>query len=309
MITDSYCELNSHKKSQRALSLTALRCFDVAARTESFSRAAEKMNLTHGAVSRAVRNLEDELGVQLFERRGRRVFLTEAGTKLAATVQQAFAMIENTTRELRNLGYQRTLTISCEPTLLMRWLIPRLPQFQKLYPELSVQLVSGGGAVQLGGNIDLAIRRNDFDWPDHYYAVRLFDESIGPVCRSDLVERFVYKDDDNKPRLRADGSRLHTRTRPDAWSAWYCCSGEQSDDKAPSQVFEHFYFSLQAAAAGIGIAIGPWHLVRDELDNGILTAPFGFIADGSGYYLLAPEPFENDSPQSQFLQWILSVAR
>ncbi|MGR7923225.1 LysR family transcriptional regulator [Zobellella denitrificans] len=114
-------------------------------------RSAERLSLTHGAISRAVRLLEDELGVALFERRGRRVFLTDAGRKLAEAVRQGFGVIAATARELRESGKGRPLTISCEPTLLMRWLIPRLPQFQALHPDVSVQLVAGGGPVGFEG--------------------------------------------------------------------------------------------------------------------------------------------------------------
>ncbi|WP_237333002.1 LysR family transcriptional regulator [Zobellella iuensis] len=306
MNTDIYCEQNSQNKGARLPSLAALRCFEAAAGTESFSRAAERLNLTHGAISRAVRLLEDELGVALFERRGRRVFLTDAGRKLAEAVRQGFGMIAATARELRESGKSRPLTISCEPTLLMRWLIPRLPQFQALHPDVSVQLVAGGGPVGFEGGIDLAIRRNDFDWPAHYHAVRLFDERTGPVCRADRIAEFIRQDDDGVAHLRPDATRLHSRTRPEAWASWWRGMGEDSDE-APGQVFEHFYFSLQAATAGIGVAIGPWPLVCDDIDGGILAAPFGFRTDGSGYYLLAPKAFGQSSSQGYFQRWLHSL--
>ncbi|WP_375056594.1 LysR family transcriptional regulator [Zobellella sp. DQSA1] len=303
MNADIYCEQNSQNKGARLPSLAALRCFEAAAGTESFSRAADRLNLTHGAISRAVRLLEDELGVALFERRGRRVFLTDAGRKLAEAVRQGFGVIAATTRELREWGQNRPLTISCEPTLLMRWLIPRLPQFQVLHPDVSVQLVAGGGPIGFDSGIDLAIRRNDFDWPAHYHAVRLFDERTGPVCRADRIADFIRKDEGGSASLRPDITRLHSRTRPEAWANWWRDIGEDSDE-APEQVFEHFYFSLQAAIAGIGVAIGPWSLVCDDINSGILAAPFGFRADGSGYYLLAPKAFGQSSSQGYFQRWL-----
>ncbi|WP_268628040.1 LysR family transcriptional regulator, partial [Escherichia coli] len=128
MNSDSIGEKNS-RKTGRPLPLGGLRCFEAAARLESFTQAAQGLNLTHGAVSRAVRALEEELGVALFERRHRRVLLTAAGRKLFQATQQAFGILDHTALELRQQALDAPLVLSCEPTLLMRWLIPRLPAF------------------------------------------------------------------------------------------------------------------------------------------------------------------------------------
>ena len=293
-------------EAARLPSLTALRCFEAAARAASFSRAAEALHLTHGAISRAVRAIEDDLGVLLFERRSRRVFLTEAGRKLADAVREGFGVIETATRELRARSRDVPLVVSCEPTLLMRWLIPRLPAFHERHPDVPVHLVAGGGPVSLGSGIDLAIRRDDFTWPDHIHAVPLFKERIGPVCRADTVERFFEAGAAGPMRIRPATILLHTRSRPQAWDTWSTLAGRPCKTHS-SQVFEHFYFSLQAAVAGIGVAIGPWHLVRDDLDSGILAAPFGFLEDGSGYSLLVPAAIKAGSSQSKLLDWLLAV--
>ncbi|WP_250894850.1 LysR family transcriptional regulator, partial [Aeromonas dhakensis] len=185
--------MNGENNSQKSLSLpalTALRCFEVAARTEHFSRAADELHLTHGAVSRAVRLLEEDLGVMLFERRQRRVFLTEAGERLYQAVREGLGGIRQTAQALRQQGRPTSLVISCEPTLLMRWLIPRWPAFQALHPELDVHLMAGGGALNFGSGIDLAIRRNDFQWPAELYSQPLFEELTGPVCQPGKVAHF-----------------------------------------------------------------------------------------------------------------------
>ena len=158
--------MNGEKNSQKSLSLpslTALRCFEVAARTEHFGRAADELHLTHGAISRAVRLLEEDLGVRLFERRQRRVFLTEAGDRLYQAVREGLGQIRETAQALRQQSRHQSLVLSCEPTLLMRWLIPRWPAFQALHPELDVHLMAGGGALSFGSGIDLAIRRNELE--------------------------------------------------------------------------------------------------------------------------------------------------
>ncbi|GAA3534103.1 LysR family transcriptional regulator [Zobellella aerophila] len=299
------CEFGSQKEASQLPSLTALRCFEAAARAESFSRAADELHLTHGAISRAVRQLEDDLGVALFERRNRGVFLTDAGHKLFRAVGDGLGLIRQASRELRDKAQSRPLVVSCEPTLLMRWLIPRWPAFQALHPGLDVHLVAGGGLFSFDSGIDLAIRRNDFDWPANLYACRLFNERIGPVCHPGKVEQFF--DMAAAPSLQPRAPRLHTKTRPQAWQEWMTASGQALADRAPDQTFEHFYFSLQAAVAGLGVAIGPYQLVRDDLEAGVLIAPMGFTEDGSGYCLLAEQEPTAGSAHAHLQAWLQSV--
>lgn len=278
MNTDNHGEGNSPFRRRRLPSLNALRCFEAAARLENFSRAAEALCLTHGAISRAVRTLEEELGCALFERRGQRVFLSEAGRRLLAGTGPALDLIERTGETLRAEAGPTALVLSCEPTLLMRWLIPRIAGFMQEQPRLSIQLVAGGGPFAFGRGIDLAIRRNDFPWPPGSHAHWLFDEQVGPVCRASDVERHFHLDA-GPPGLRAVAPRLHTATRPQAWNTW-------------------------TRLAGLGVAIGPWQLVRDDLAAGLLAAPLGFLADGSSYHLLTPRPLQAGEPATLLLEWL-----
>jgi DNA-binding transcriptional LysR family regulator len=163
-------------------SLVALRCFEAAARLESFSRAADELHLTHGAISRAVRSVEEDLGAQLFERRNRRVFLNAAGRLLFDGVHAGLGQMARAAEAVRQQVAGRPLLLSCEPTLLMRWLIPRWGDFQARYPQHTVHLVAGGGTVEWGRGIDLAIRRNDFDWGPNVQMQPLCAEHMGPVC-------------------------------------------------------------------------------------------------------------------------------
>lgn len=297
-------EETSQSFNPRALPFGALRCFEAAARLESFTRAGQELHLTHGAISRAVRTLEDVLGLALFERRHQRVFLTPAGARLRDATAAALDLIDTTARELHASAQPPALALSCEPTLLMRWLIPRLPDFKTRHPDITLRLVAGGGTPSFQG-IDLAIRRNDFDWGGNLHAEWLFEERTGPVgsprCRRDWIGKR-----NERPCLRQGLTLLHSATRPNAWETWSRASGEALPDHG-SQTFEHFYFSLQAAAAGIGPAIGPWQLVRDDIDAGLLEAPFGFVPDGSAYHLLAPSPIEADSPAGALLAWLRSM--
>ncbi|WP_175782508.1 LysR family transcriptional regulator [Burkholderia anthina] len=307
MISDQNGEFDSHEMRGSLPSLMALRCFEAAARHEHFSRAADELHLTHGAVSRAVRLLEDDLGVALFERRSRRVFLTDAGRKLAQAVHDGLHLMKQAANEVRaDAARAQRWVLSCEPTLLMRWLIPRWPDFQATCAGVDIHLAAAGGPFSFDNGIDMAIRRNDFSWPAGYHAERLFAERVGPVCRADKVDAW-FADGRNGRALKRSAPRLHTRTRPHAWKEW-AAAAHQPPGGGRGQTFDHFYFSLQAAVAGLGVAIGPWHLVRDDLDSGVLVAPMGFVEDGSHYCLLTPEPVKDDSAQSYLLGWLRAMA-
>ncbi|HIE0363867.1 LysR family transcriptional regulator [Serratia marcescens] len=305
MNSDNIGEKNS-RKTGRPLPLGGLRCFEAAARLESFTQAAQGLNLTHGAVSRAVRALEEELGVALFERRHRRVLLTAAGRKLFQATQQAFGILDHTALELRQQALDAPLVLSCEPTLLMRWLIPRLPAFQQAHPDINLQLVAGGGPFSFHDGITAAIRRNDFDWGKEVHSLALFSEKVGPVCQPGALARMTIAEG-SLLSLRPGAKLLHAATRPDAWWHWAQQQGMALVGH-PEQRFDHFYFSLQAAVAGLGIAMGPWLQVRDDLAAGLLSAPFGFMPDGSGYYLLSPQPIVPGSALARLAEWLTLTA-
>ncbi|WP_107311511.1 LysR family transcriptional regulator [Burkholderia metallica] len=306
MISDQNGELGSQSVRTTLPSLMALRCFEAAARHENFSRAADELCLTHGAVSRAVRLLEDDLGVALFQRRSRRVFLTDAGRKLAQAVHDGLGLMRDAARELRTEAARaRRWVLSCEPTLLMRWLIPRWPDFQARHADVDIHLAAAGGPFSFDSGIDIAIRRNDFAWPAGYHAAPLFAEQVGPVCRPDKVDAW-FSARRGIRALKADVPHLHTRTRPAAWKEW-AAAANQPAPRGRGQMFDHFYFSLQAAVAGLGVAIGPWHLVRDDVESGVLVAPMGFVEDGSLYSLLTSEPVAAGSAQADVLEWLRAV--
>lgn len=267
--------------------------FEATVRHASMTAAARELHVTHGAVSRQIQNLERALGVTLFERGTRTLRPTPEARQLAAVVRDALDQIDAAAGQVSRRGAGGPLTLSCEPTLLMRWLIPRLPDLTASVPDVTVLLSAGGGPVAFDrGGVDVAIRRDDFPFPPEVSRTPLFAERIGPVCRPDLaasVERLPL---------------LHTRTRPGAWEDWRRAGGGDVGGGTGEQTFEHFYLTLQAAAAGVGIAIGPYALVRDDLERGQLAAPFGFRPDGTSYHLLGPRPPERDERVTQLLGWL-----
>ncbi len=289
--------------SARLPALSALRAFEATARLGSVSRAAQELHLTDGAISRAVRELEDQLGFALFVRGNRSVVPTPAARALADDVGGALDRLhEALARVRREAGPDRPLVLSCEPTLLMRWLIPRLADLQAaLGPARELRLVAAGGSVPFAREgIDLAIRRADFPISEDVRAEPFLDERVGPVCRPELAGALA-----EEPALT--GVLLHAGTRPDAWAQW---AQAAQVALAPTRElhFEHFYLSLQAATAGAGIAIGPIALVADDITNGVLCAPRGFIEDGSRYVLMAPVGGGDGEAYELVLSWLRASA-
>ncbi|MFZ6874755.1 LysR substrate-binding domain-containing protein [Undibacterium sp. Di27W] len=279
-------------------SLNAIRVFEVAARHLSLVKAAEELHVTHGAVSRQIKQLEENLGIELFERRNRAIFLTRAGLSLQGTCTDIMRQLEAGLSQLSQFRQidEQPLVVSCEPTIAMRWLIPRLGKFRQRHPELDIHLFAAGGPVDLRhGHIDLALRRNDFVWDANYHVAKVAQELIAPVCIPKLLKP-------GKLTLNQQ-CLLHTATRPRAWQQWQKLSGQTATGKSRA-TYEHFYLSLQAASAGLGIAMASAYMVEDEIRSGQLLAAHAFLADGSDYVLLSASPFDEDQRRLAFLAWL-----
>ncbi|WP_148863757.1 LysR substrate-binding domain-containing protein [Marinobacter fonticola] len=279
--------------------LGAFRAFDVAAQTQSFVKAAERLHVTHGAVSRQVRLLESELGVELFDRRNRAIFLNPAGRALKAVTTPLFEQLEGVVYRLQQESREGVLVLSCEPTIAMKWLIPRLPSLHKAHPDINLHLVAAGGPIDFTKTgVDLALRRDDFHWDDTVYAIKICDEWVGPVCAPKTCPASGILED---MRL------LHSGTRPKAWDTWFRLSGvpERGNIRVD---YEHFYLCIQAAVSGLGMAMSSFFMAQDELASGQLSAPFGFLKDSSSYCLLSPRPFNNDERNQRLSEWISTEA-
>ena len=274
--------------------LTAFRYFDTAAQAGSFVQAAQLLHVTHGAVSRQIRALEESLGVELFERRNRAVFLTPAGRQLLHVTAPMFERLEDVVYQLQQTQREHALAVSCEPTIAMKWLIPRLGDFHALHPNITVHLITAGGPVnfaQMG--VDLAIRRDDFHWADSVCGLKLCEEIIGPVCQP----QYPHTQDTAKQVL------IQSSSRPQAWTTWARLSG-QAIRSANKLELEHFYLCIQAALSGQGMTIVSRLMVQDELQSGQLIAPQGFIPDGSAYYLLSPQALDQNPRAEVFADWL-----
>src|SRR5882757_11185148 len=263
--------------------LKALPAFEEAARHQSFSAAARELNLTHGAISRQMKSLETHLGVRLFRRLNRRVELTEAGAAFLPAARTALDAVEASAARLSAATRHGPLVVSCLPTFMMRWLIPRLYDFNARHPSIDVRLSASSAPVDFAREgVDVAIRIGAPPWPEGIEAQAFMNEEIGPVCSPALAARL------RRPADLQHHPLLHTETRGDAWPDWLGRRKTTTIDATKGQRFEHFYFLLEAAVAGLGVAVAPRPLVMEDLKLGRLVAPFGFVKSGRRYCLLHP---------------------
>ncbi len=295
----------THINPQRRLPpLVALRAFEAAARYASFSRAAEELCVTHGAVSHHVKSLEEHLGFPLFRRLHRRVVLTEAGEALFSKVRTAFDLLEMGTEQVVAAYTKRPLVVSCIATFSMRWLMPRLSQFHAQHPDIDLRLSAPDSPIEWPrDDIDVSIRIGRGEWPEDVEAVAFLPEAVGPVCSPGLLARCALE----RPEQLRQHTLLHTETRLATWSDWLRLTGVTEVDPTMGQRFETFYFLLQAAAVGLGVAIGPNVLVADDLAAGRLVAPFGFVPNGMSMYVLYPKSRAQHTQIIAFRDWLVEV--
>lgn len=259
-------------------SLDDLRAFATVVRLGSVRAAAMELALTHGAVSRRVSKLAADLKLQLLEPDGRGVRPTRDGERLAQATSDALKGIAAALAEIRSSSGAQPIVLSSERSLAMRWLIPRLSDFQDRHPGIDVHLSTGGGALDFARErITLAIRRLDFPLDPDWTVTTLVPEAVGPVMRPDMAERFEA----------GDYLALGSRTRPEAWKNWLA---SRPDSPAPrdTRLFDHHFMMLEAAASGLGVALSPRIIAADDVANGRLLAPAGFTADGTSYGLIRP---------------------
>lgn len=284
-------------------SLNALRAFEAFGRHGRMTLAADELCVTHGAVSRQIRQLEEHLGVALTEGPRSRLRMTEAGLKLAQALSPAFDQIEAAVPRPVEAG-PRPLVVSCLPTFAMKWLIPRLPSFQAAHPDIPVRVAESNGPFDFKDDgIDLAIRMRrvgDPDFPDSdaHPFMRHFH---GPVMAPEVAAAgpATFERICGLPRLL-------TRTYARSWSEWVRDLGAESLPPAPSeQEFDHYFYMLEAAAAGLGVAVGPWAFVQRDLASGRLVAPLGFARGGTQIVALTPRGGATEAAVL-FRDWLLA---
>lgn len=280
--------------------LPALHTFLITAQCCNFTRAAELLHITQGAVSRQIAGLEAHLGYPLFLRQARGLALTDQGREFYPRIQQVFALIDEAVEEV---GARRKALQLKAPTCAMRWLLPRLMKWQALRPDVPVELTT-----TIAYGVDF--RREEFDAamiyaqdPGHGVVARhLFDERLTPVCTRQVLEGPVPLD------TPADLERhvlLHPARDKHDWENWLQAAGHNPGPLSGGHHFDTLDLALSVASQGTGIALGDWSLIGDELDKGHLVAPFDLrVPTGGAYYLVYPERREPDPKLRELLDWL-----
>lgn len=286
--------------------LAALRLFEAAGRHQSFKAAAEELHLTPSAVSHGIVALERWLDVTLFERRPHGVVLTGVGQDYLAYVSEALAMIAVGTRRLPAAREVRRVAVSLAPTFAARWLVPRLGAFQARHPDITLALDTSHRQVGFPvDEVDLAVRMARAPWPG-LPSTCLFAETHVPVCAPALLARYGR---DGRLDLAA-APLLHVAPATEDWAAWLDAAGVSGVDLARGMVFDTLHMAADAAAAGLGVAIGRRPLIDAALARGELVEATGpAIAATTGYWLVHAPGSEGRPEVRAFADWLVAACR
>lgn len=291
---------------QRLPPLNALRVFEVAARTGSYTEAGLELGLTHGAVSRQIGALEKWLGQRLFMKSGRHMVVTPTASMFAAEVSLSFNRLTRAAEACRRPGARRILRVSAPTSFAMRWLIPRLELFHRAHPDVEVAVTTVSTVYEeLRGGFDVAVRRGvagEDAWPQHR-AIPVLENVDTLIMSPTLFER--------RPITRLsdiDGHvLLASETRPGDWVDWLEVAGLSHLATHPRQVFDHFFITRQAVEDGLGIGIGPLPLLEIDLAARRLMAPFPNVqVRRTGYVVLLPRHADKSTFVATFVDWLVA---
>lgn len=272
------------------ISLNSLKFFYFVAKYGSVTLASKKLFVTQSAVSKQIYNLEESLNIVLFVRKKKTLVITPEGEMLFNCCQRLFSQLDECLIKLNN-NEKKQLILSCEPTISMKWLIPRLSRFRGGGHDFDIVLLTGGGVVDFEKNkIDIAIRRNDFNWGEHIYSEKIADEYI-------VIAQ--------KTNAHANTELLISTSRPDFFKNINKIFGlKEILSKYSKTELEHFYLCLEGCLAGLGDTIISIYMVEKELECNLLTKLSTPVQDGSSYYLLSHTAFELDPRKIIFLNWL-----
>ncbi len=271
-------------------SLNALRAFEAMARTGRATAAAEELSVTHSAVSRQVKALELSLGVRLFAGPKHRLELTPAGRELLPSLTRAFDEIAAAVGRVRTEGDD--LTIAVNASLSVKWLIPRLPDFTARWPKIRLHLEELPSHATSYRGAHAVVRIAQSGLLADPLVTPFIKNHIGPVMTPALAARHTV----------LDAPRLGARSHPLGWAIWAELTGHELPP-APERQFAHQHFAMDAALAGLGVAILPWPLVADDVAAGRLSAPQGFRRAESAFALLAA-PGAESRALNRFREWL-----
>jgi len=290
--------------------LNALRAFEAAARHLNFSRAADELSVTPGAVSQQIQNLEDYVGVSLFKRTPKGLLLTDAAQTALPALRDAFDRLAEASSLLTAAVDGRRLTLTAPPSFAAKWLVPRLKRFEEVYPQVDVWLSADMDIVDFAaGEIDLAIRYGAGRYPG-LELQRLLTETVLLVASPALIAEnpLAGLEDLAHHILLHDGSPDADESCPD-WSMWLAARGVKGVDGTRGPRLNQSSLVIEAAAGGRGVALAKRTLAQDDLDAGRLVAPLQIAtAVDFAYYLVHPKAKGRLPQVKAFVTWISAEA-
>lgn len=282
-------------------SIASLRALEALDRLGSASGAAEELTLTQSAVSRQLQTLERQLGTELIVREKKRMLLTPEAQKYAAELRQALGQIAQASLRVQTASTAGQLNLGILPTFGMRWLVPRLADFTKRHPDITINMSTRLVPFNFSGQgLDAAIHFGDANWPETH-KLKLKTEQVVPVCAPALLP-------DGPLTHAADVTRLpllHIETRPRAWLQWLESHGTAPDGPLSGTMYDQFSTITQAALHGLGAALLPDYLVEQDVAAGrLIVAHGGALRSLGAYYLVWPVQKERDASLRFFRDWL-----
>lgn len=291
--------------------LNALRAFEAAARHLNFSRAADELSVTPGAVSQQIQNLEDYVGAALFRRTPKGLLLTDAAQTALPALREAFDRLAEAASLLTAAVDGRRLTITAAPSFAAKWLVPRLGRFEAAHPQVDVWLSADLDLVDFAtGEVDVAIRYGAGRYPG-LEVLRLMSETVIPVASPDLIAANGLADPTDLTRhiLLHDGSPDADDSCPD-WSMWLAARSIRGVDGTRGPRFNQSALVIEAAVNGRGVALAKRTLAQADLDAGRLVAPLGITTDVDFAYFVVHPKAKGRLPQVKaFVNWITAEAQ
>ena len=287
-----------------------MRAFEAAARHLNFSRAADELSVTPGAVSQQIQNLEDYIGAGLFKRTPRGLLLTDAAQTALPALREAFDRLAEAASLLTAAVDGRRLTLTAPPSFAAKWLVPRLGRFEQAHPQVDVWLSADMDLVDFaGGDVDLAVRYGAGAYPG-LETQRLMQETVIPVTSPETVAANPLNEPGDLARhvLLHDGSPDADESCPD-WQMWLAARGIKGVDGSRGPRFNQSSLVIEAAMAGRGVALAKRTLAQDDLDAGRLVAPMAISTNVDfAYYVVHPKAKARLPQVKAFVTWIVAEA-
>jgi LysR family glycine cleavage system transcriptional activator len=291
--------------ARRLPPLNALKAFEAAARHESFTRAAEELCVTQGAVSHQVKALEAELGLRLFNRERQRLVITEAGSSYLGVVRDAFDRIASGTERLLQRQNTGVLTVSTSPNFAAKWLVHRLGRFATAHPGIDLRVSASLHHVDFAReDVDLAIRHGEGQFPG-LHVTRLCSEELFPVCSPTLISG------NRALRVPFDLSKyplIHVNDHQD-WTRWLTTADIPGTHMLHGPVLNQASMAIDAAVDGQGVALARTALAMNDLLAGRLVRPFAVTLPAAfAYWIVCPKATAKLPKITLFRDWLVAEA-